>query len=436
MANQLGLNGTITYPDGETLDVKDGKNFFKLIMGGYDIKNLNAVPITVETDNPDLFWQIWNDTANRGGGGGESEQRVASLANWSMPDTPGEHFLDTMEITADRRDYEHWNEDADYMWWNEEGKHQDEAHDRDYDDEMSGRYDDMMEAAAEEGYQAAYDTPPDALTVPYDDADAISAFLDGYQDGRVDAGYDSLTPEEYQALSGIKPSRYDLNPEERAFNAMGSWTRQAITDIESVGTPADIPYDPSVEQSVVHAYPDGDVILQDGTTTFNPERAYGFLVGQKEFDKAQQVKELIDRSGPTELPGAVIPPEEAVAPNTRVSPTNPGEAPLDPTGGGQASPEPPAGAGGPPPEAQSGAPTQPGLNIPGLPGLLRRQQPGRPMTAPQSSVEKEARKDYTHSEQKELIDENLEGRARNYEKLNLDGTHYELEQESSFDDLL
>ncbi len=63
-----------------------------------------------------------------------------------------------------------------------------------------------------------------------------------------------------------------------------------------------------------------------------------------------------------------------------------------------------------------------------------------PGQQPRASVEffesKEARKDFTHSEQKALIDENLEGRARNYDKLNLKGTHYELEQESSFDDFL
>lgn len=49
---------------------------------------------------------------------------------------------------------------------------------------------------------------------------------------------------------------------------------------------------------------------------------------------------------------------------------------------------------------------------------------------------KEARKDFSHSEQKDLINENLEGRARNYDKLDLEGTHYELEQESSYEDFL
>lgn len=38
------------------------------------IKNTNMVPITVETDNPELFWQIWEDEENRGGGGGNREQ--------------------------------------------------------------------------------------------------------------------------------------------------------------------------------------------------------------------------------------------------------------------------------------------------------------------------------------------------------------------------
>ncbi len=150
------------------------------------------------------------------------------------------------------------------------------------------------------------------------------------------------------------------------------------------------------------------MVLYDGTTTFDPNKAYSWLLGQKEFDKAKQVKELIDRSPPQELPPAVIPPEEAQRPQEKL----PEEAPLDPTG------EQPTPA--------TGAPMQPGTQVPPMP------------TA--SSVEffesKEARKDFTHSEQKALINENLEGRARNYDKLNLKGTHYELEQESSFDDFL
>ena len=195
----------------------------------------------------------------------------------------------------------------------------------------------------------------------------------------------------------------------------------SITDIDTVGTPQDIPYDPGVEIDVVHAYPDGDVVLQDGTTTFNPERAYGFLIGQKEFDKAQQVKELIDRSPPTELPPAVIPPEEAQRPQEKL----PEEAPLDPTGGQ--------------PQPATGAPMQPGTQVPPPPGQPQGQQPQFPVQ-PRASVEffesKAARKDFTHSEQKALIDENLEGRARNYDKLNLKGTHYEIDQESSIESFL
>lgn len=87
----------------------------------------------------------------------------------------------------------------------------------------------------------------------------------------------------------------------------------------------------------------------NGTTTFDPNRAYLFLVGQKEFDKAKLVKELIDRSPPAELPSAVIPPDEAQQPQMKL----PEEAPLDPTGGQ--------------PESQSGAPVQPGAEVPPMP---------------------------------------------------------------------
>lgn len=59
-AQQRGLNGTITYPDGETLELTDGKNFFKLMFMGrdYDVKTeagFQVIPVTVNTDNPDLF---------------------------------------------------------------------------------------------------------------------------------------------------------------------------------------------------------------------------------------------------------------------------------------------------------------------------------------------------------------------------------------------
>lgn len=195
------------------------------------------------------------------------------------------------------------------------------------------------------------------------------------------------------------------------------WTR--VAEIPAIpapgGTPTDVPPPDESIGNIIHAYPDGDIVLQDGTTTFEPMRAYQFLIGQQEFDKAQQVKELIDRSPPQALPDAVIPADEAIAPQESIPPVNPEEAPLDPTGGQ--------------PQPATGAPMQPGTEVPPLP------------RAPRASVNdeiqffasKEARKDYSYSEQKELIDENLDGRARNYDKLNLKGTQYELEQESSLD---
>jgi hypothetical protein len=46
-----------------------------------------------------------------------------------------------------------------------------------------------------------------------------------------------------------------------------------------------------------------------------------------------------------------------------------------------------------------------------------------------------ARRQFTVQEQNDLINENLEGRARNYKKLNLEGTHYNQEVEASADPL-
>jgi hypothetical protein len=279
------------------------------------------------------------------------------------------------------------------MWWNEEGRHE---YDKEPGDDDYNIHDDVradaLAVAADEGYEDASTIPPDALTVPYREPEAIKAYLNGYTEGRQDAGFDPLTPEEYRLLTSSS----------LATSSSSSWIRES----ELI---QDIPYAPTGDE-VVHAYPDGDVVMFDGTTTFDPNKAYGWLLGQKEFDKAEQVKQLIDRSPPQELPPAVIPPEEAQRPQEKL----PEEAPLDPTGGQ--------------PAPASGAPVQPGAEVPPMP-----QQP-------RASVEffesKEARKDFTHSEQKALIDENLEGRARNYDKLNLKGTHYELEQESSFDDFL
>lgn len=42
-----------------------------------------------------------------------------------------------------------------------------------------------------------------------------------------------------------------------------------------------------------------------------------------------------------------------------------------------------------------------------------------------------ARRNFTADEQQELIDENLEGRARNFDKLDLAGTHYQIKEEAS-----
>jgi len=71
-----------------------------------------------------------------------------------------------MEVVADRRDYEHWNEDQDYMWWEEEGKHQGEPSEYDYDDYNRADVESeaTFEAAVDEGYEAAFSTPPDVLT--------------------------------------------------------------------------------------------------------------------------------------------------------------------------------------------------------------------------------------------------------------------------------
>ncbi len=98
-AQQAGLEGTITYPNGTTLELASPQNFMQSMMNGMGAPGgMNSVPITVETEQPDLFWEIWNDTENRGGGGGNSD-RTASYT-YDLPDTPGEHFLDTMDVVA------------------------------------------------------------------------------------------------------------------------------------------------------------------------------------------------------------------------------------------------------------------------------------------------------------------------------------------------
>lgn len=47
------------------------------------------------------------------------------------------------------------------------------------------------------------------------------------------------------------------------------------------------------------------------------------------------------------------------------------------------------------------------------------QIPGQPLSS------KEARKNFTPAQQRDLVNENMDGRARNFDKLNLEGTHYE-----------
>ncbi len=367
----------------------------------------NTVPITVNTDNPELFWQIWEEEGrggNRGAGGSA--------------------------VTADRKDYEHWNEDADRMWWEEEGKHQNEEPYMDeYDQRADVDREGEFEMAIDDGYEAAHNIAPDALTWHYlpdsNDRDVLVAWLDSYQDGQREQGFEGLSHEEYQQLleeslknyRGPQPatnyptyggwqkgSPYPKNDDAVDHSAPGhhlpkkvneiynaikrehpeytkeqairiawdrsglhkekgsSWTRVAEGEIAPGpgGLPQDIPFDAASQQSIVHAYEDGDIILEDGTTTFDPSRAYQFLIGAHEFDKAKQVKELIDRSPPTELPAAVIPPEEAQQPQEKL----PEEAPLDPTGGQ--------------PQPATGAPMQPGAEVPAPPAPAR----------PRASVEK------------------------------------------------
>lgn len=47
-----------------------------------------------------------------------------------------------------------------------------------------------------------------------------------------------------------------------------------------------------------------------------------------------------------------------------------------------------------------------------------------------------ARRNFTADEQRELIDENPDGRARNFDKLNLSGTHYQIKEEATDPDFL
>jgi phosphohistidine swiveling domain-containing protein/transcription elongation factor Elf1 len=49
-----------------------------------------------------------------------------------------------------------------------------------------------------------------------------------------------------------------------------------------------------------------------------------------------------------------------------------------------------------------------------------------------SAMWKEARRTFTIREQQDLINENLEGRARNFDKINLEGTHYRTEEDDAF----
>jgi hypothetical protein len=106
-------------------------------------------------------------------------------------------------------------------------------------------------------------------------------------------------------------------------------------------------------------------------------------LAQKEFDKAKQVKVLIDRTPPSEPAPAAQMPEDFEAPVEEI----------------------------PPPPAPEDA-------------------------AQKLMASREARKNYTISEQNDLINENLDGKARNFDKLNLKGTHYEQLTESSLDDFL
>jgi hypothetical protein len=113
---QQGGVGTITYPDGQTVDLGNPPaNFFAGMMNAaqYD-RDFSRVPVTVETDTPEIFWALYNDP--KLGGGHPSMGTTAAFKEQPLPDTANDHFLDSMPVQAARSDYDHWNEDADYMW--------------------------------------------------------------------------------------------------------------------------------------------------------------------------------------------------------------------------------------------------------------------------------------------------------------------------------
>jgi hypothetical protein len=112
----------------------------------------------------------------------------------------------------------------------EEGRHPEEEREPEFDDRADVESEASFEAAVDEGFETAYSTPPDVLTWEYlpdtNDRDILVAFLDSYQNGQTEQGEAGLSHEEYQRLIAEALANYSgpsyPNPEERAFNAMGS----------------------------------------------------------------------------------------------------------------------------------------------------------------------------------------------------------------------
>ena len=91
---------------------------------------------------------------------------------------------------------------------------QEEPYMDEYDDRADVAREGEFEAAVEDGFETAHDVPPDALDWRYlpntNDRDLLVAWLDSYQDGQMEQGFEGLLPEEYrrlieEAIAGYSP---------------------------------------------------------------------------------------------------------------------------------------------------------------------------------------------------------------------------------------
>lgn len=366
----------------------------------------------------------------------------AKVDNEHLVDSTGRFFLETIEfvphVSMPLQDYQHWNEDAHRVWWEEEGKHPHEPYGDEYEQDV-GRED----AAWEELYDFMSQLPPDDLEdiaagtypghLPYGEQldpngvkDLATQILSELRTGRVRHkrawvdGMDDPYVNSPQNLddytqNGLDPTMQDDNDVDYmhcpACDGPGVLLGSLGNRIHYLCRNCGMHFNEKLDH--------GHSEQVNNTQDIGPHRDEPLGGGGQSYASLDDVKEVNentlrafkDSSGNPVEAGKFYTlhhPKYKVPDVIKILNLEDGRI-----------------------EASIASDEHGSFPIHITHDEAYSLDPYEPHHKSASGWSVLARKNFSAQEQRELIEENPKGRARNFDKLNLDGTHYQIKEEST-----